>query len=133
MDRLFRHGRLLYLGPRVKITQERRESQESTWPTSQNDRQNFSTGHLWVAERGAEDCPRAGGAAVGGLRQRDRRPSSLHLPLEGKSGVSEGIFAVDQDERSPICGGARRGAQTARLRGPGDYRIADRGGLARIF
>src|ERR1700677_1557626 len=35
MDRLFRHGRLLYLGPRVKITQERRESQESTWAGSQ--------------------------------------------------------------------------------------------------
>ena len=28
MDRLFRHGRLLYLGRRIKITEERRESQE---------------------------------------------------------------------------------------------------------
>ena len=28
MDRLFRHGRLLYLGLRTKITEERRESQE---------------------------------------------------------------------------------------------------------
>jgi hypothetical protein len=35
MDRLFRHGRLLYLGPRVKITQEQRESQESTWAGGQ--------------------------------------------------------------------------------------------------
>jgi hypothetical protein len=28
MDRLFRHGRLLYLGRRTKIEEERRESQE---------------------------------------------------------------------------------------------------------
>jgi hypothetical protein len=28
MDRLFRHARLLYLGLRTKITEERRESQE---------------------------------------------------------------------------------------------------------
>jgi hypothetical protein len=28
VNRLFRHGRLLYLGLRIKITQERRESQE---------------------------------------------------------------------------------------------------------
>src|SRR6202161_3659899 len=74
---------------------------------AKNDGQNHSTGHVWVAQRCAEDRPRARGAAAGGVRVRDWRAGSLHVSLEGKGRVGEGVFVADQDEQEALRGSAR--------------------------